>query len=1665
MRTTELKSSGSAPSYSKGGAEEELKRQTRALIDECKREIAQSKRSVSLARLNFEIAHAYDTILGSPRQALKHYHKSMEFGPEYLPAIRNARRLHLTSRSYEEAISLFDAEIRLVGDAHTKALLYLHKGRVLEDLMKQQRQALECYAKGVELDPENTSLLRAMAQVEFRIQDWTALAKTLKKTANATRDSGHRAAVIIERAKITETRLHNSVLAAELYKSAAAADPKASGAFASLKRLLYSQSRWKDLIEVLEGEIASAQDTKFQETAFLTIGRVYAEYLGERDRAIEALTRGVQIVPESTAVWELLALQIEEKGDTKALVEVLKNCSEKYAEPLEKLGILHRIGSLLEIELSEPDAAINWYQAALAHSPTYLPSLHALSRLYAERQNWDSLINMHLACASAADNAVRAADAHAKVAEIYEIHMHDLQEATSHYAQALKLVPKMEHVFKALERLYEGAGRYSELVDLLESAAVRAKEQDKIAYYLMRIGFIWEHEIKNPVRAAHAYRRILKSEPSHLGALHALQRTLENAGRYKELVPALEAELELENDVDAKKALMLRVGEILEEKVESIEEALICYKKILNLDETYLPVLSRLGNLYQRIERWDDLIDIFEKELKIATHKSAQVVLLHKMGELCETRLGDEGRAIAYYKRAVDLDSTYKPTTSALAKRFRERGDYDSLVEVLDKKFQGARDVATKVHAACELGEIEEVHRKALLPAGEAFKKAIDLASDYRPALDGFYRVYSQIADWTDLVNTLMREASTVRNEQMAVDALLRAADIYAHYLDNNKMAITIYETVLDKQPKNLSALLALEPIYRETAAWIQLADVLRSLEEIFEEKHARIGVLLEIARLLESRRLNRDDDLADTYRKILALDGEHPLALAGLERIAVASNNRDLLVEVDQHYIGMDQDGALSAVYNTRYGLSVESRNLFDAIAAYRQALSQDPHSLTAIFGLKRLADIVNDPLTMTIALKYEADWTTDHEVAADILVKNAFIKVRKLHDNAGAIADAALALERCPDHADAAKILTELMMEENRVDELIDALRRAADATKDLDRRSKLLGSVGRLYVDVKNDVASCIDALLRLKMTSPDDIPNMQQLAACYKQNTNWAEAIDVMEKIVTLSSDTDVLVETFYEMAQISKLQLKDLRKTRNYLNALLKLAADHWDGLALLVDIHLKQGNYKSAEQTAEKLLQLARTPAERTVSLEHLGYIEREKGKIDTALEYWGRAVELNGPVGNAAKEYCELAATADDWVKYEQALLRYQETLMRGDYNTEELLGVVLARAGVQQEKLGSRDKAIATLQNGLSITGGRPELRYALSKLLVLDKRYDEAIREYKIILNEDSSQVEAWRCLGDTLLLRGEKREAAIVYGPLTALGEADSRERKIAKEMAYASGSVRPGVLRRENLKRIGKTVPGDEIIVELFDSMTEAMIRLYPREFEKYQEKGTVLPAYQFDRNFQLFCARLGEIFDVEHCEVYVIENEGADIDLEFSDPISIFIPAWVTMMVQAEQAFLLSKVFAIIASGLFPVFKLGTDECAMLLEAAAYKYVSGYQPYRFDVDQVEDLARKLIKATSRKGRRALEDAALRYGRGPRADVADCAMETEIASLRAAALVAGDLQAVTEVIRRSNHELSLYRGSELVQNSPALSDLFRFWISSEASVIRSQMGRG
>lgn len=1619
------------------------------------------------ARIRFECGRLCESVLGKPDDAIGHYRKALLDNPSHVPSIRSLRRLLLTRSEFGAAVALFDAQISATRAPAARAALLYEKGRLLEDRLGQRREGREAFAAALELNPGDAALLKAVVRAELGARAWDALDKTYEQSiAGVKADTRHRAALLVDRARIAESRRKNLGQAAELYQAALDADPRSDSAVHALKRLHYSHQRWRDLVGVLEREAEQVSDPNARAMALYRVGRIEIDKLGNLAQGTHALERALGIVKDDRLVLEALTRAYEGMQNHTALGNVLARLADLARSDAERIAYLTRGAQLYEDQLSDDRTAVAWYEKALSFDRAHAPALAALSRLYGRTKSWESLLAICAGEAEAARDPHRRAYAHARMAEILEKELGQPELALSHHMRALGIVPGYAASFKALSRLYSAGKKYPELVELYERAVDLAPDTETKVTYLFKIGRVYEDALGDPQGALTSYRRILGIDAGHVGAVHAAQRAAERGGLYRELCEMLELEAKLVKDAKERLMLLHRAGDVAENDLGDDAVALGLQRRVLELDPKFQPALASLGRLYFRAGRWEDLVHVYQAELASLPRGPESARLDYKIGEIYELRIAKDDLALAAYRRALEADPQHLPARRALERKLSDKQHFEEIAKLIESELATEKDPKAIARAALRLGEVLEHRMNAADKALVAYERALAADPEFRPARDARVRLLTEAKDWKRLVDELGKEAEASSDPKLAIAALLRAGEVWQTELGAAQKAIECFEVVLEKDPGHIDALLSLEALYQERSLWEPLAKVYATEARVLTEPGARIAALSELGRLEETKGVGSEDERKAAYFAILQLAPHDQAALSALERLALESGDASLLAHVDAKQAALAEDPEVKAAHLTRLAEALERSSDPSALEVWRGAIAADPESLSAARGITRLADRIGDPDLLEEASGHEARVTGDAEVAARLLVRSAIVRAERGEvDNA--IRLLRRALEQNPDFEAAAAKLAELLVARGAIDELIGLLTNAANAATAPARVASLWSTVSDLYASRKHDVPAALAALHRAQNLVPGHAGTLVKLAELYASDKQWAEAVDRLKQALTHATSDDLKVDIHLRLAAILQDQLGDPERALGSLNAALALDSGSRLALSRLARLELQRGRGDQAAELAARLVRVSPELGQRVEALTLLGDLERGRGQNAAAVQAYEQAVALSGLAAPAAERFRSLTAEQakrnepPSHARYAAALRSYAEQHATPG---PELTALYIELSRVLGDEMGQAEQAAQALEKGMAGAPGDAELALAYARRLLAAQRHADAANAFRRALSFDVFRADAFRGLAEAWRALGRVAESSCAVGAVVALGAGNDLELAGMSSRVVRAAGQAPGSLDAAELSSIDIN-PADSTASALLAALGDAVGKVYASDLDRWGLSARDKLSAKSGHPLRGVAERVASVFGVAGFELYVHRAHSGAVQLELTDPVSVLVPASVAGLPEPGIVFALARAFASVTRGLGAIERLDAEELRLLLAATARGVDGSFGTGTPDEDELVSLQRRVAKAMPWLGRGAIEEAARAYANAPVLNVAEWRLAALMTSTRAAAIVCDDIVSAAEFVRRTQGDLSGAQGDALVAGRRVLGDMLGFWVSDGAFAMKRRLGMG
>ena len=399
-----------------------------------------------------------------------------------------------------------------------------------------------------------------------------------------------------------------------------------------------------------------------------------------------------------------------------------------------------------------------------------------------------------------------------------------------------------------------------------------AEDVDTRTRIRVQLALVAEQQLGDRTRAIDELREIVLELPRHPDANAALERLLEAEGRFGDLVDQLERRAELARaggDSAGELALLVRVGELIEERLGNRNRAIAVYERVVDSDAGNVGALRALARLHLMAgdaPRAAALLD----QLLVHLRGNELVEAAYALAEITERELGAADRAEAALRRALAAGTREQETRDRLLALHERTGAFEPLAQLLTVEAEVSQDDAQRVTL---LRRASEIYRDKLNDPGQA-AALLERASAIVPEDRGV------LVPLCDLYIAAGRQA----------DAIPVLQKIIASYGGRRVKEVSTYHRMLARAHRGLNqvdrALAELDAAYRVDLTNIGvLADLgLLAFEQGDLERAQKTfrGLLLQ--------KLDRDAPVtkADVYYylgDISRQQGDRPKAISMLER------------------------------------------------------------------------------------------------------------------------------------------------------------------------------------------------------------------------------------------------------------------------------------------------------------------------------------------------------------------------------------------------------------------------------------------------------------------------------------------------------------------------------------------------------------------------------------------------------------------------------------------------------------------------------------------------------------------------------------------------------------------------------------------------------------
>ncbi|MDH5493219.1 MAG: hypothetical protein OEY14_14800, partial [Myxococcales bacterium] len=428
-----------------------------------------------------------------------------------------------------------------------------------------------------------------------------------------------------------------------------------------------------------------------------------------------------------------------------------------------------------------------------------------------------------------------------------------------------------------------------------------------------------------------------------------LERLYARNENWQELLKILETQLEIASTEKERITILTRLAAMWEEEFVKPANAAARLEEVIEIDPGHEASLHGLARLYRGMQRWDDLINTYDRNVSATPERSEKVRLHKAMGAVFAEAMDDRERAIDAYLNVLSIDEEELETLEALGRLYEKGEDHSAALDIMGQLARLIDDPTRQVELRFRMGQMLERDLGDRIGALEHYQTATDLDPGHLPSLAAMREIQIDSGDYLAAARILEQEAEHTENPRRDAELLVILGQIYGERLDEPERSIECFEKAYEKDSDNEDAALPLADEYmkqeRYAEAYPRLAMLVRRMEKRPPDEQHRLSFMLGTA----AAELEDLEEAVKALTKAHQLDSSHLPTLMALAAAYYASKEWDsafkyyqMLLVHHRDSLGRDESTDLFfrlGVIKREQGERRKALNMFD------KALEEDAH------------------------------------------------------------------------------------------------------------------------------------------------------------------------------------------------------------------------------------------------------------------------------------------------------------------------------------------------------------------------------------------------------------------------------------------------------------------------------------------------------------------------------------------------------------------------------------------------------------------------------------------------------------------------------------------------------------------------------------------------
>jgi len=636
---------------------------------------------------------------------------------------------------------------------------------------------------------------------------WERLIEVMNQAVEKVEQDEDKVRVLFRLARVYEKEIKDFDEAASTYRRILELDPDDATAHSSLEHSLRKAMQWEALVELLLDRVATEEDRAERDRMFVDIAKLYEHETDQPYNALVVLIPLLTSNPDNREVTSSVRRLAKATNKWDEVLAAVNQTIDQPGNPRKAAALCNLVATVYMDEVGRADFAVPYFQKALAISPNDGEALRGLEALYRTQSNYGELASVLQRRVEATQSPAEKRNIQADLASILATNLGDQARAVELYEEILEEDPAHDEAFAAMERILMREDRWADLAKITEAKAKAAGDETtrRDAYYLL--AETYDSRLQDLDKAAKCYYEVLEIQPDHVPSLKALEVIFAQTGDFKGLDSILDKQTDLATTPKQKMELLLRRGSIHEEEFLDHEASLEIVDRALDVDVRNAAALTAKARLLRKLERWEDLLDVMDRQLEIEDDDGKKVDLHRAHAALLVEKFARFWDAADRLEKALEIVGGQDRELMGMIVEACEKAErFDDAVSWLEKLAGLEEKSSDRAERLVSAGEILESRLEDRERAIRLYRKAIDADPNNVKAAAAMRSTFASRGDHGAALDMLRKEIEATGGDLKKAKLYAEMGRIARTELKEDEQAIEYYEKAHKLDPTRVGA-------------------------------------------------------------------------------------------------------------------------------------------------------------------------------------------------------------------------------------------------------------------------------------------------------------------------------------------------------------------------------------------------------------------------------------------------------------------------------------------------------------------------------------------------------------------------------------------------------------------------------------------------------------------------------------------------------------------------------------------------------------------------------------------------------------------------------------------------------------------------------------------